>query len=96
MDESTEEKILKAAIDVFLEKGYDGARMKDIADRAKINKALLHYYFRSKENLFVTAFEQQFNMFDKMMLATITSGKATPELISDAAHTHLNFFKSRT
>ena len=48
---STEELILEAAQAVFLEKGLAGARMQEIADRAGINKALLHYYFRSKEKL---------------------------------------------
>src|SRR3954463_13057426 len=55
-DLSTEEKILNAAKKVFLTKGMDGARMQDIADEAGINKALLHYYFRSKEKLFETIF----------------------------------------
>jgi TetR/AcrR family transcriptional regulator len=51
-DRSTEEKILAAARKIFLNKGMDGARMQDIADEAGINKALLHYYFRSKDKLF--------------------------------------------
>jgi len=50
--DSTEEKILEAARNVFVRKGMEGARMQEIADEAKINKALLHYYFRSKEKLF--------------------------------------------
>lgn len=53
---STEQQILEAAKSVFLEKGMDGARMQEIADRAGINKALLHYYFRSKDKLFITIF----------------------------------------
>ena len=48
---TTEALILEAAQAVFLEKGLAGARMQEIADRAGINKALLHYYFRSKEKL---------------------------------------------
>lgn len=63
MDISTEEKILQAAEDVFLREGYDGARMQQIADRAGINKALLHYYFRWKDKLFQTIFEQKFRTF---------------------------------
>jgi TetR/AcrR family transcriptional regulator len=55
-DQSTEEKILSAARKVFLNKGMDGARMQDIADEAGINKALLHYYFRSKDKLFEQIF----------------------------------------
>lgn len=54
--DNTEEKILEAAKSVFLNKGMDGARMQEIADEAGINKALLHYYFRSKERLFEAIF----------------------------------------
>lgn len=55
-EKSTEEKILEAAKKVFVTKGMAGARMQDIADEAGINKALLHYYFRSKEKLFTMIF----------------------------------------
>lgn len=54
--DNTEEKILTAATNVFIVKGMDGARMQEIADEAGINKALLHYYFRSKERLFEAIF----------------------------------------
>jgi TetR/AcrR family transcriptional regulator len=56
-DNLTEEKIFEAATDVFLDKGMDGARMQDIANRAGINKALLHYYFRTKDKMFSAVFE---------------------------------------
>ena len=56
-DKQTEEKIFDAATDVFVEKGMDGARMQDIANHAGINKALLHYYFRTKDQLFNAVFE---------------------------------------
>ncbi len=49
---NTEKDILEAAKKVFVEKGYSGARMQAIADEANINKAMLHYYFRSKDALF--------------------------------------------
>jgi len=56
-DKQTEEKIFEAATEVFLAKGMDGARMQDIANHAGINKALLHYYFRTKDRLFNAVFE---------------------------------------
>jgi TetR/AcrR family transcriptional regulator len=56
-DKQTEEKIFEAATDVFLDKGMDGARMQDIATHAGINKALLHYYYRTKDQLFNAVFE---------------------------------------
>lgn len=50
--DSTEQKIFDAAHEVFTQKGMDGAKMQEIADRAGINKALLHYYYRTKEKLY--------------------------------------------
>ena len=58
-----EERIFKAALNVFAAKGKDGARMQEIADEAGINKAMLHYYFRSKEKLYEAVFEYVFNRF---------------------------------
>mgnify|MGYP001450519031 CR=1 FL=1 len=60
---STEGIILEAAKKIFVEYGYDGARMQQIADEAGINKALLHYYFRSKDNLFDYIFDKSFREF---------------------------------
>ncbi len=59
-DKKTEEKILEAAKNVFIINGKDGARMQAIADGANINKALLHYYYRSKDKLFDAVFEFAF------------------------------------
>jgi len=65
--ENTENQILTAARRVFILKGFDGARMQEIADQAGINKALLHYYFRSKEKLFDAVFsEVAANLFPAM------------------------------
>jgi len=55
---STEDKILESAKKVFYQKGLKGARMQEIADDAGVNKAMLHYYFRSKGKLFDKVFEQ--------------------------------------
>ncbi|MCX5778313.1 MAG: TetR/AcrR family transcriptional regulator [Elusimicrobia bacterium] len=48
----TKEKILSAAIEVFAEKGKHGTRMEEIAVRASVNKAMLYYFFTTKEKLF--------------------------------------------
>ena len=70
-DKQTEERIFDAATDVFIEKGMDGARMQDIADRAGINKSLLHYYYRTKDHLFNAVFEmiagQMFKKFGPVL-----------------------------
>ena len=66
---STEDKILSSAQKIFHNKGFDGTRMQEIADKAKINKGLLHYYFKSKEKLF----ESVFNIALKQMLEKLNT-----------------------
>ena len=72
-DQNTEQKILAAARAIFLEKGMDGARMQDIADRAGMNKALLHYYFRNKEKLFETVFMEAATRFFPRVVGIMTA-----------------------
>jgi AcrR family transcriptional regulator len=67
MSAGTEQKILEAAKKVFMEQGLYGARMQDIADKAGINKALLHYYFRNKERLFDEVFGGALNKYFQNM-----------------------------
>jgi len=52
----SEEKIFFAALEVFSREGKKGARLQEIADRAGMNKALIHYYFRSKDRLYEEVF----------------------------------------
>jgi len=66
-EKNTEDIIVNAAKTVFIEKGLDGARMQEIADEAGINKALLHYYFRTKNKLF----EKIFSIVFKDVFSTL-------------------------
>lgn len=49
---TTGEKIIKAAQREFAQYGYEGARVDRIAQKAKINKAMIYYHYKSKENLY--------------------------------------------
>lgn len=79
MDSSTEEKIYDAARRIFLLKGMEGTRMQEIADESGMNKALLHYYFRSKENLFKAVFKDIFIKFFSRVKETLFSDKPAKE-----------------
>lgn len=69
MSLQTEAIIKEAAKSVFLQKGYLGATTRDIAQEAGLNRALVNYYFRSKENLFATVFtEMAQKYFDEITL----------------------------
>jgi AcrR family transcriptional regulator len=66
-DINTEKRILAAARKIFHIKGLAGTRMQEIADEAKINKAMLNYYFRSKDKLFEAVFKEAAgNFFPKV------------------------------
>jgi TetR/AcrR family transcriptional regulator len=58
-DEGRAARIREAAKQLFLDKGYDGTTMQAIADAAEVNKALLHYYFESKDKLFLLIFREE-------------------------------------
>ncbi|RXJ49684.1 TetR/AcrR family transcriptional regulator [Gelidibacter gilvus] len=77
-EETTEHQILDAAKDVFQSKGMDGARMQEIADKAGINKAMLHYYYRSKQLLFEAVFKNAFSLLAPQ-LNTILNDDSTIE-----------------
>ena len=62
-DGSMEERILACAERLFLNKGYNLTSMTEIAREAGCTQALVHYYFRTKENLFSNIFESKFHLF---------------------------------
>ncbi len=89
-DINTEEKILLAAHKVFIQKGMDGARMQEIADEAGINKALLHYYFRSKDKLFEAVFTEIFKTFFGKVGLVLMSDAPIKEKIMLFTDTYIN------
>lgn len=91
----TENKIVEAAKAVFIQKGMDGARMQEIANEAGINKALLHYYFRTKDKLFEKVFSIVFaDVFD--VLQEAVSDKVDFEQFLEGFITeYINLLKSK-
>ena len=90
-DKLTEEKIFEAATDVFVEKGMDGARMQDIATHAGINKALLHYYFRTKDQLFNKVFEKIAGRMFSKFAPVFDKNLSLEEKIRFFFNTHISF-----
>ena len=62
-EQSMEHSILETAERLFLEKGFKSTSTTEIAKEVGCNQALVHYYFRTKDNLFNTIFETKFRMF---------------------------------
>lgn len=62
-EQDTEQKIKEAARKVFLEQGYEGAKIRQIAEEAGVNLAMVNYYFRSKDLLFRSIYQDTLREF---------------------------------
>lgn len=82
---STEDKILLAASKVFTDKGFSGARTRDIAEEAGINLALLNYYFRTKEKLFEQVMKVKIVLLFGQIIPIVTNEKTSLEEKIDLA-----------
>ena len=69
----TEQKIISSAEKLFFRKGKAGTSMQDIADDAGINRTLLNYYFRSKDQLFEAVFKKAMSIFVPNLAAMLQS-----------------------
>ncbi len=90
-DENTEGQILEAAKNVFQAKGMDGARMQEIADTAGINKAMLHYYYRSKQLLFEAVFKNAFSLLAPQLNAVLNDDSSIEEKITNFTSNYITF-----
>ncbi len=73
------DEILDAALDVFIETGFDAARMDDIAARAGISKAGVYLYFDSKEALLRALISREISPIAAQLTAIAEAGAADPE-----------------
>jgi AcrR family transcriptional regulator len=64
----SKERILNASIKLFSEKGFDATRVNEIAEAAKVNKALIYYYFKSKEDILDYLIDSLFNSVTSIAL----------------------------
>lgn len=89
-DSETERRILDAADAVFLRRGTAGARMQEIADEAGVDKALLHYYFRSKDRLAAAVFQRAARELFPFAVVTIASNLPLEEKVERFIHLYLD------
>ncbi len=92
---TTDQQILQVARKHFVQNGFAGTRMQGIADEVGINKAMLHYYFRSKDKLYGEIVEQILSMmlpkFAGVLMSEGTFWKKVENLVTtyiDALNEH--------
>lgn len=89
-DGETEERILRAARTVFVRHGTGGARMKDIALEAGVNQALLHYYFRSKDQLAQAVFRDVAGHVAPSIVAVFGSDSSIEQKVEQFVHLYID------
>jgi AcrR family transcriptional regulator len=77
----TEERIIASAEKLFYQKGKAGTSMQDIADDAGINRTLLNYYFRSKDQLFEAVFRKAMGSFVPELAAMLNADSSFEEYV---------------
>ena len=78
-EEKTEEEILLAAEELFLEQGFAQTTTAQIAQRAGCNSALVHYYYRTKENLFARIFGSKVELMLRNIFSFDRQDETFPE-----------------
>jgi AcrR family transcriptional regulator len=85
--------IMEAAIALFAERGFHGATMREIADRAGVSQGLLHHHFGGKEGLWNTVGERITDDFLTYMAEVVEPAESTPDSIPKAVRSYLNYWR---
>lgn len=90
--QETNQRILSAALTEFSTYGFSGARMDRIAKEAKINKAMIFYYFSSKENLYEVVIGDVFSRVYPRMMELLKSGPTAENFLEKATEFYVRIF----
>ncbi|MGY5865147.1 MAG: TetR/AcrR family transcriptional regulator [Candidatus Thorarchaeota archaeon] len=83
-ENSTNRQILDCAYDLFIEKGFQGSSMRDIAEKAGIKAASLYNHFRNKEQIFKEVFIERHPLFRILSILDGAIGETAEEILTDA------------
>lgn len=89
--EESRAQILLAAERIFAKSGLAGARTDAIAREAKVNKALLYYYFPSKDHLYEAVVENHFREFNQRALEVLKSKGSARDVLLQYVSMHFDF-----
>lgn len=93
--QSKKELILKAAEYEFMANGYEATKSTQIAERAGVTHAMLHYYFQTKENIFKKIYEDKINMLKEPIVALVENKEMElSQRIDTIIETHFEFLKA--
>jgi len=88
---AAKQRLFRAAIRLFAEKGYDGVSVDEIVDAARINKRMVYHYFGSKESLYREVLREVYGRLTGVELATIDPGKPIEESLEALVRVYFAF-----
>lgn len=94
MELTTEQAIMEAAEELFLELGYAKTSTTAIARKAGCNQALVHYYYRSKENLFGLVFRKKVSVFLSFFLEVSNEDLPFEEKLAKRIGAHFDMIRA--
>ena len=94
MKENLEQQILAVAEELFIANGFDGTSTTTIAQKVGCNQALIHYYFRTKENLFQQIFVRKFEATITHLLEPLTSELPFNEKITNCINIYFDLLQN--
>ena len=87
----TRERILEAADELFGQNGYDAATTREIAERCRINKALIHYHFKNKEGLLASLLDRYYERLARTLQGAITGQRSLRERMLILVDSYVDF-----
>jgi len=94
-DERKHQKILQAAVKVFSEKGFYNSRVSEIAKEANVADGTIYLYFKNKDDLLISLFEEEFGKIVKDMRAELVKENDPLQKIKRFAITHLSIVSNQ-
>ena len=89
-DENKHQKILQAAIKVFSEKGFYNSRVSEIAKEANVADGTIYLYFKNKDDILISLFEEEFGKIVQNMRVSLEKDKDALQKIKRFAIAHLS------
>jgi len=86
-----QEKILRAADKLFGESGYDAVSTREIAELAGVNKALIHYHFKSKEDLLAAVLDDYYERANQALMAALAAPGAPRDMMRRVIDAYCDF-----
>jgi len=93
-EEEVRARIVASALEMFSERGFAAASLREIAEHARTTKPMIYYYFESKEGLYVSLLRRLLQDYTAGMERSIDDGSDALEQLHSFVDAYLDYFLS--